>query len=355
MTQDALSQDDIDRLLKNLAAGDTTALAEEAVEAARTAVSQKKPGGAGVMLGTLPPKGHATGPRRIRDYDFRRPNRISKESIRGLRLVFENFARESPRVWGPILRAGGQFKILSMEETIYDEYRNHLSPHSFFCTATMPPLTGEFAFQFDSEAAFVIVDRMLGGQGTGMNQMRDLTIVELALLQRVISALMPTWRIVWLPIIHLEPVVERTLTGIDFLQITGANESVLVTTMQARFLNNDIEITICIPYAVIAPILSRIVATEHHAEMSGNSEQDHERLLRRMQTMSMEVSARLGAAPIPIAELSELAVGDVIRLDVPVEGGLGKLVIGDLPYFVARPGLSHGNMAMQVTGVERRD
>ncbi len=351
MTQDALSQDDIDRLLKNLAAGDTSALADEA---ARVVATQKKAGG-GTTLGMLPPKGRATNQRRIRDYDFRRPNRISKESMRGLRLVFENFARESPRVWGPILRAGGQFKILSMEETIYDEYRNHLSPHSFFCTATMPPLTGEFAFQFDSEAAFLIIDRLLGGQGTSLTHTRDLTTVEMALLQRVIVALMPTWRTVWLPVIHLEPVVERTLAGIDFLQLTGANESVLVTTMQARFLNNDIEITICIPYAVIAPILSRIVATEHHAEFAGHNEQDHERLLRRMQTMSMTVSARLGAAPIPVSELADLAVGDVIRLDVPVEGGLGKLVIGDLSYFIARPGLSRGNMAMQVTGVEHRE
>ncbi|MBA3824904.1 MAG: FliM/FliN family flagellar motor switch protein [Ktedonobacterales bacterium] len=274
--------------------------------------------------------------------------------MRGLRLIHETFAREAPRVLGPMLRAGGQMKIISMEQTIYEEFRNHLSPHCFVCTVTMPPLEGEIAFYIDLEPAFVMIDRMLGGGGASIKQSRELTLLELNMLQRVITGLLPIWREAWLPIIHLEPTIARVLSSVEFLQLTAANESVLVTTFQARFLSADLEVTTCIPYALIAPILTRVVVSEHLHGTGGNDEADRQRLMNRMRDVPLNVTARLGAAPVPISELSQLIVGDVIRLDVPVEGGTALLHISDHPYFVARPGLVDGNLAVQVTDVLRR-
>ncbi len=349
MPQDALSQEAIDLLLREMAAGNAGALAEAAepevappVIAPRAAKSGSGP--------ALKPR-ESTAPRKIRDYDFRRPNRISKEYMRGLRLIHESFAREAPRVWGPLLRAGGQVKILSMEQTIYEEFRNHLSPRCFVCTASMTPLEGEIAFHIDLDTSFILIDRLLGGPGTGLKQSRDLTTLELNIMQRVITSILPVWREAWLPIIHLEPAIGRVLPSIEFLQLAAVNESVLVTTFQAHFLNTDIEVTVCIPYALIAPILSRVVASEHIAGAVGNDEIDRERLMRRMRSVPLSVSARLGSAPIPIADLAQLTVGDVIRLDVPADNGQGLLYISDRPHFVIRPGLSNGNLAVQVTDV----
>ena len=352
MPQDALSQEDIDRMLREMASGNTDALAD-AEPAPPTAVQRSSKTSHGGGSG----KGYdVSASRRIRDYDFRRPNRISKEYMRGLRLIHETFAREAPRVMGPMLRAGGQMKILTMEQTIYEEFRNHLSPHCFVCTVTMPPLEGEIAFYIDLEPAFVIIDRMLGGIGSGIKQSRELTMLELNMLQRVIAALLPIWREAWLPIIHLEPTIARTLSSVEFLQLTAANESVLVTTFQARFLSADLEVTTCIPYALIAPILTRVVVSKHLHGNSGNDEGDRQRLMNRMRDVSLNVTARLGAAPVPISELAQLTVGDVIRLDVPIEGGAAMLHISDHPYFVARPGLVNGNLAVQVTDIlHRRD
>ena len=351
MPQEALSQDAIDRLLREMASGNAATLtAEPEEEAVATPVRRAGAPKSAAGAATLKPRESAT-PRRIRDYDFRRPNRISKDYMRGLRLIHENFSREAPRVWGPLLRAGGQFKIISMEQTIYEEYRNHLSPHCFVCTASLAPLEGEIAFQMESDAAFIFLDRLLGGAGTSLPHTRELTSLELSILQRVITVLLPTWREAWLPIIHLEPAIMRTLGSIEFLQLTASNESVLVTTFQARFLNVDFEMTICIPYTLIAPILSRVVVSEHLAGNVGNNEIDREKLIRRMRGVSLTVAARLGTAPIPISELAQLVVGDVIRLDVPTEGGHATLHISDHPYFIARPGLANGNLAVQVTGI----
>lgn len=336
MPQDALSQEAIDQLLREMVSG-TGGPAEEAISSAALAASGK-------------PRDPAT-PRRIREYDFRRPNRISKEYMRGLRLIHENFAREAPRVWGPLLRAGGQIKILSMEQTIYDEFRNHLSPNCFVCTAVMAPLEGEIAFQMESEAAFIFLDRLLGGPGTGMVHTREMTALELNVLQRIITAILPTWREAWLPIIHLEPSVIRTLGSMEFLQLTAANESVLVTTFQARFLETNIELTVCIPYTVLAPILSRVVVSEHLTGQGGFDATERERLIRQMHRVPLAVAARLGTTAIPISELAQLMVGDVIRLDVPTDGGEAHLHISDHPYFTARPGTLNGNLAVQVTGV----
>ena len=351
MPQDALSQEAIDQLLREMTAGAGAALATADPEAS-SPPQARRTAGAARSGGNSAPKAHMPAtPRRIRDYDFRRPNRISKEYMRGLRLIHESFAREAPRVWGPLLRAGGQVKIVSMEQTIYEEFRNHLAPHCFVCTASLLPLEGEIAFHIDLDAAFIIIDRLLGGPGTGLKQTRELTPLELNIVQRIITATLPIWREAWLPIIHLEPAIGRTLASIEFLQLTPANESVLVTTFQAHFLNSAIEMTVCIPYALIAPILTRIVSPEHAGGSLGNDESDRERLMRRMRHMPLEIAARLGTAPIPIADLAQLTVGDVIRLDVPAVGGQGLLYVSDRPHFVIRPGLAHGNLAVQVTEV----
>ncbi len=355
MAEDALSQDAIDRLLRDLAEGKSlSTMADTAAGTAPQSADSKlhRATKAARSTATTALPAFQGAPRRLRDYDFRRPNRISKEHMRGLRQIHETFTREIPRVWGPLLRAGGQVKIVSMEQTIYDEYRNHLSPHNFLCTVSMPPLEGEIAFQIDLDPSFIIIDRLLGGPGTGLKRGRELTPLELNILQRVIAALLPTWREAWLSIIHIEPAINRTLSSTEFLQLTTINESVLVTTFQARFLNTDIEMSVCIPYTVIAPIMPRFTANENMPGHIMGDETEHERLMRQMRHMSVAVAARLGSAPIPIADLVKLELGDVIRLDVPTDG-MAMLHIGDKPYFIARPGLSNGNLAVQITEVIR--
>ncbi len=340
MPQEALSQDDIDRLLRDMASGNAPSVTIDA-DADQKVVKVANPSPRSLGSGSEQP------PRRVRNYDFRRPNRISKEYMRGLRLIHEGFTREIPRLWGPLLRAGSQVKIASLEQTIYEEYRNHLAPQSFISTMIMPPLEGEIAFQIDLDPSFIIVDRLLGGPGTGLKHTRELTMLELNILQRLIAALIPAWRESWLPIIHLEPAIGRTLSSTEFLQLTSANESVLVTTLQAHFLGAEIELSICIPYTVIAPVLSRLVTTESTAGYGGNDALEHERLTRHMRQVSLPVAVQLGQAPIPISELSRLAIGDVIRLDVPLDG-IATVHIGERAYFTARPGLSNGNMAVQI-------
>jgi flagellar motor switch protein FliM len=350
MPEDALSQDAIDRLLRDVAEGRPPTPDTESGGVAIAEAPARRPTRAPHGHGATMPTRESTTPRRIRDYDFRRPNRISKDHMRGLRLIHETFCREIPRVWGPLLRAGGQVKITSMEQTIYEEYRNHLSPHCMICTATMPPLEGEIAFHLELEPTFIIIDRLLGGAGSGMKRTRELTTLELNLMQRVVGALLPTWREAWLPTIHLEPAIGRTLSSTEFLQLTALNESVLVTTFQARFLNTDIEMTVCIPYAVIAPILTRVATSENMPGHITGDATDHQRINRQMHNIPVAVAARLGSAPIPISDLSQLAVGDVIRLDVPTDG-TAVVHIGERPHFIARPGLSNGNLAVQITEV----
>jgi len=350
MPEEALSQDAIDRLLRDMAEGKSpiATAPEKGTAVGEPAIKKPMRGGTQTQAKSEP----TVANRRIRDYDFRRPNRISKEHMRGLRLIHETFSREIPRVWGPLVRAGSQVKLTSMEQTIYDEYKNHLSPHCFICTATMHPLEGEIVFHIELEPTFIILDRLLGGAGTGLKRTRELTMLELNLMQRVISVLLPLWREAWLPTIRIEPAIARTLSSTEFLQLTAVNESVLLATFQARFLNTDIEMSICIPYANIAPILTRINSSESGAGNVTGDAMDRMNLMRQVQDVRVEATARLGAAPIPISQLSRLEVGDVIRLDTPTTG-TGILHISGKPHFVIRPGLSKDNLAVQITEIIR--
>lgn len=345
MPQEALSQSDIDRMLREMSGA-----AEPASDVVVGAGAADSP------LAPAAPRAPTPAPeiaaKRLRGYDFRRPNRISKEIMRGLRMIFETFGRDMPRALGPLLRAGCQVKMSSMEQTIYDEFRNHLAPHAFICTATLPPLEGEIAFLLDLDAAYIVVDRLLGGPGTGLKHTRELTSLELNLLQRTITALLPNWREAWLPVINLEPIIARGLSSTEFLQLTSANESVVVVAYELKFLHAEIEITICLPYSTLEPILTRVVAGENIGGHHGNDDLDRRRLTSHLTHTNLAVSARLGAAPIPIVELARLTVGDIIRLDVPTDG-LAALHVGPYPYFNVRPGLFNGGLAVQVVDIVR--
>jgi|GEM_PF-2690881 len=356
MAGDTLSQAAIDQLLREVTEGKTPSLQLEAEANANSSPSRS----GGTVNGKA--KGqhrlsskqmtNVTSNRRIRDYDFRRPNRIPKEYMRGLRLIHENFSREIPRIWGPLLRAGGQVKIASMEQTIYEEFRNHLSPHCLICTSTMSPLEGEIAFHIELDSAYIIIDRLLGGSGTSLSHSREFTSLELSILLKVMTNMLPLWREAWLPIIHIEPMINKILSSTEFLQLTAPNESVVVTAIQARFLNTDIELNICIPYAVIASIITRVVPSESLPGHFGNDETDRTRLMGHLRGVPVDVSARIGSAPVPVAELTQLRVGDVVRLDIPTSG-TAIINVAEKPHFVARPGLSNGSLSVQITDVLR--
>ncbi len=351
MSDDVMSQDAIDRLLRELAEGKSvqdTDSEQTQQQFIATDVHSPHTGRHGRRVETA--KTQIITSHKIRNYDFRRPNRISKEHMRGLRLIHETFSRDIPRAWGPLLRAGGQVKIISMEQTIYEEFRNHLSPHCLLCTVVMPPMEGEFVIHIEQEASFIFIDRLLGGNGSVLKRSREFTTLELGLLQKVINALLPAWREAWLPVLMIEPVIVRTLANTEFLQLTAVNESVLVTTFQIHFLNTEIEMTFCIPYSIIAPILTRVNAREEAAGQIGSDHFDKQRMLKHMQQIHLDVSARIGSTPIPIAELAKLNIGDVIRLDVP-GGGMGKVYVSGQPHFVAQPGLFNGGLSVQIKDI----
>lgn len=353
MSDDVMSQEAIDRLLREMAEGKSFAQVTENTQSQEQYVATGTNGPHSARSGRRSEqssKPQANSVRRVKNYDFRRPNRISKEHMRGLRMIHETFSRDIPRAWGPLLRAGGQVKIISMEQTIYEEFRNHLSPHCLLCTVLMPPLEGEFVIHIEQEASFIFIDRLLGGNGAILKRSREFTTLELGLLQKVISALLPAWREAWLPVLMLEPSISRTLANTEFLQLTAVNESVLVTTFQIHFLNTEIEMTFCIPYAIIAPILTRVNAREETAGQIGSDHFDKQRMLKHVQHIHLDVAARIGAAPIPIADLALLEVGDVIRLDVPV-GGTGSVYISGRPHFIAQPGLYKGGLSMQIKDI----
>ncbi len=350
MPEEAMSQEAIDRLLNEMKSGKAPLEAVQSKSDSEFGAAARAQKTAQRTLENEHSHIVPSGSKKIRDYDFRRPNRISKEHMRGLRMIHENFARDIPRAWGSMLRAGGQVKITSMEQTIYEEFRNHLSPHCLLGVVSLPPLEGEIAFYMELETAFILIDRLLGGPGSELKRTREFTTLELNLLNKVIAALLPFFLEAGLPVISLEPQIDRILSNVEFLQLTALNESVLVTIFQARYLNTDMDISLCIPYTMIAPILTRVNLNENQQGHVGSDELDKQRMRKIVNHVPFEIAARLGSAPVPIAELTKLKVNDIIRLDIHVDGAAEILVNGKA-HFAAKPGLYNGSLSMQISDI----
>ena len=299
------------------------------------------------------PAAPAAAPERtVKLYDFRRPDKFSKEHIRAIQNIHETFARVTASTLTSYLRTGTTVSLSSIEQVVYDEYVHQLSNPTLVNVVELQPLAGRIMVEMTMGMGLAMLDRMMGGAGQVTPRRSELTDIEMALLRSLGSTLIAGLKDGWSAVADLQPILVETVLQADLVQAALPGDIAALLLFEVQTLGNSGTISICVPHPVIEPLMDRLNTQAWFSSSSrgGGSEDDRIKLVDRLRGARLPVMVELGTTTITVGELMELRKGDVIRLDRSAEDNL-TILAGKRARFLGRPGTVRGNRAVQITGL----
>ncbi len=293
-------------------------------------------------------------------YDFRRPDKLSKENLRSLQILHETFCNYLTSSLAGYLRAQVQIEVISVEQVPYEEYTKSVTA-SLLNILDVSPLAGQAILEVDFGILFSMMDRLLGGSGAAGKVMRDLTDIEKVLTENIIQLALNDLKTAWDTINPLDFHVASTDTSSQFVQIVPGNDTVALILFQIRMGEHQGAMSICIPYLLIKPILGKLSSQRWLTSARKPSPLHAAGLAQRLRTSRVACVARLGTASLSVDGLARLQVGQVLPMDVPsvadehenAAGRLGTvdLLVGGQVKFQGRTGLRGKRLAVQIERV----
>lgn len=313
--------------------------------------------------------GEAAAPRRserstaadIKPYDFRRPDKFSREQWATLQSMHEHFARILGAALSSRLRTLAQVRLSTLEQGLYEEWQAQVGNPAICYVMTLPPLQGNMTLEFNIDAASEVVDRLLGGSGRQfgvagsgrlVDQGHELGGVEMALLRSFGRTFSNALREMWASVRPVEPVLQDLSLDASLVQVASASDAVLIAFFELSIGAVNGAMSICVPYTMIEPVarglsgLSWVTANQRPVDSAADREAK-ERLLAQTK---IDLSVQLGSAEVPAGTIADLSEGDTLVLDAR----LGKpldIVIGAHPRFRGLPGVVDGHLGIQITTV----
>ncbi len=290
----------------------------------------------------------------VNTYDFRHPARVSKDQLRTLQNLHDNFARLLSATFSTLQRAIIEINLVSVDQITYSEFIMSLSSPSCTYTFRMDPLDGIAIIDFSQSVVFSFVDRLFGGRGTSIVTEREITWIEKSVMNNIINRTLRDLERTWERIIPLECNVEMMETNPEFVQVVPSSETVVLISFELKSENVSGLINLCYPYVSIEPIALRLGGQNL---VSSTKEVPREELLknrRRIKQFDAALKVSLGSAEVTVRDLIALRPNDVITLNTRKNEDIDIFVEDELK-FHGRAGLIGKHKAVQITSRVHQD
>ncbi|AJQ27326.1 MULTISPECIES: flagellar motor switch protein FliM [Pelosinus] len=290
--------------------------------------------------------------RKIKVYDFKRPDKFSKDQIRTLYMLHENFARLMNTYLSAHLRTLVHIDVASVDQLTYEEFIRSLPNPSVIGVFQMRPLKGNAILELNPNVIFSIIDRLFGGPGLPPAKTRSLTDIEEAIVKRVINKTLECFSDAWKQVVAIEPKLEIIESNPQFTQIVPPNDMVVIITLHVKIGQVEGLVNICIPYLVLEPIMSKLTTTYWVASsVAKQALPEHiNAIQRKLEKAFIPLYVELGRTTVTVQELLGLVVNDVLQLESKIENDL-NVIVGQREKFRGKPGLSGHKVALQITQV----
>ncbi len=323
---EVLSQNEIDSLLQALSSGEVDA--EEMKE---------------------------TPEKQVKNYDFKRPAKFSKEHLRTLEIIFEHYGRLLSTNLPVYLRKNVQVKVASSEAATFSEFTNALNDPAILGIINFSPLQGDIIIDMQTNLGYAMIDRMLGGAGEPLDKSRDFSEIETSILDRIMATCVSLLREPWKNVAELEPYIERIESNPQFAQVIAPNEMIAIVTLNVKIGEVEGFMNVCLPFITLESIMDKLNTKFWFSTMKEVDDESYQENIEAMlRRVDIPVKAVLGKSIISVMDFSCLQVGDIIRLDTKVEDEL-EIYAGNLKKFTALPGVSKDSYAVRVTSVIREE
>jgi len=298
--------------------------------------------------------GDTSDDRQIILYDFKRPNRVSKEQLRAVKGIHDKMARNLAAQISSIMRSIVEIQLHSVDQMTYGEFLMSLPSPTSFNVFSIKPLDGSCVIEINPSIAFPMIDRLLGGLGESFESTRELTDIELNLLDAILRIVMQRLKEAWGPITEMYPVVETKESSPNVVQVVSQNEIVIMVVMEIIIGNSSGMINLCYPVIYLEPILSRlanrdIMLGETSAKKSRNKELNA--LVSRAEVFT---EAIIGEANLSVGELLDLEKGDVVRLNRAADDH-AIVSIDKKDLFLSQIGLHRFRKSIKIESLIRTD
>jgi len=327
---DILSQEEVDALLSAVTEGELPLGAGPEGEPAYTAVGAGAP--------------------HVSRYDFKRPDRVSKEQFRGLQTLADLFARDLSTSLSVYLRANTRVFVTSIDQLTYDEFILSIANPTCFNVLDCSPLEGNAVLELSPQLVFPIIERLLGGRGVPLEKPRELTEIEKRIILKIINIVLTTLGKTWSHMADFRFTVVAQESDPQIVQIVTGSEIVILVGFEIHVGDISGTMNLCLPVVVMEPVMDRIGS---EFTFSGGRVHQSEGARRRIQEVLSQVpvtvTAYLGGSHISVRELLALRRGDTLRLDNNV-GDQERIIVsvnGQAKYY-AKIGRLGAKEALQI-------
>jgi len=286
--------------------------------------------------------------KRVKNYDFKRALRFSKDQIRSLTRVHENFARLLTTFFSAQLRTYVQITVASVDQIPFEEFVRSIPNMTLINVFEVPPLDGNILMEINPNIAYSMLDRLMGGVGTSHSNVDNLTEIETKIMTNLFERSFDNLREAWENIAEIDPMLVELEVNPQFLQMISPNETVVVISLNTIIGETSGMINICVPHVVLEPIVPNLsVRYWMQTNTKAISPEQSKMIENRIKQAELPVIAELGTANLTIDDFLQMNVGDVIQIDQKISDPL-ILKVGSLPKFTVQPGKLNKKMAVQI-------
>ncbi|MCH7702168.1 MAG: flagellar motor switch protein FliM [Planctomycetes bacterium] len=323
------------------------ALDQSEIDALLAAATEEEGGGATPVRRAVTP---AAIQRDVNPYDFKRPERVSKDQMRTLEAIHEGFARNLGASLSGFLRTIIEVRVATIEQLTYSEFIHSLPNPTNFNLLTAEPLEGQMCLEISPLIIYPIIDRLLGGSSSALFiPQRPMTLIELRLIRRITDRALTCLTEVWSEMVPVKFRISEVESNPHLVQIVAPNEVVVVIGFEVKMEPRTGTISLCFPFNVIEPVMAKLASQGWLAYQRRVATKDvHDAIEESLQPAEVNLTAFLGEATITVEELMNLRPGDILRTTKPSTSDLTLQVEGRNK-FLGRLGRYKANRALLVT------
>jgi len=331
---DILSQDEVDALLSAVSTGDFDQIEEESGAAAGEALAVEED----------------NSDKAVKLYDFRRPDRVSKDQMRTLQNLHENYARLFSTTLTSYLRTLVEIELISVDQLTYSEFMMSISNPSCIYVFEIEPLEGNAIFEINPSLVFFMVDRLFGGHGNAIEQNRELTEIERSVLTKIIERALTDLKEVWEHIGVFSPKIQGYETNPQFVQIAPPGETVILISLEVRMKKGSGLISICFPFMLLESIIGKLSGESWISSQRSTSPETRSIIENEISDTDTLLSAVIGNSTISIRDMLQLKKGDVIVLDRLANSDI-VVKVDDKEKYLGKIGVVGSNKSIQISSI----
>lgn len=293
---------------------------------------------------------------KVKLYDFRSPQKFSKDHMRTLELIHDNYARIISNYLTAQVRLNVKIKIETIEQITYEEFIHSVPNPTVITVFKMPPLNGSILFETNPQFVYRVIDILLGGSGNGKYTVREFTDIDKNIILKINHDLIGNLKLAWADVIDVgDPEIENLETNPALNQTLAPHEPVALISFSVEMGESHTFINMCIPYLSIEKILEKLVVQYWYQENDDNMiGESRERLRLRLNVVQLPLMVKLGTSRITVDDFLKLSVGDVVTLNSKSSDPV-TLYLNEKLHFTGKPGVIGKNMGVEILDIIDKD